>query len=111
MKVLYRRHRALALALIPVVYLVLQKLLFVLADVMRYALKWDGLMWQCTGALAYTMFVLGPVVFVCTGLACLVRSVQKLCRKEQVRRHAALIPVALATAVLSALYFWQYWYV
>lgn len=111
MKVIYRRHRALILALIPLPYLALQALLFFLASLMQSNPETDALLWQSTSAVAYTLFVLGPVVFFCTGISCLFRSVQKLRRKEQVRRHAILIPVALLTVVASAVYFWQYWYV
>ncbi len=111
MKVLYRRHRALILALVPAPYLLLQSLLFLLANVWRSNPETDALLWQSTSAVAYTMFVMGPPCFFCTGISCFCRSVQKLRRKEEVRKHAILIPVALATVVLSAVYFWHYWYV
>lgn len=56
------------------------------------------------------MLVLGPVCFVCSGFACLCHSVRKLRSGEEKRKHAILIPVALATMILSALYFRWYWY-
>lgn len=111
MKVIYRRHRALILALIPLPYLLIQNLLFFLASLMQRNPNTDALMWQCTSATAYTMFVLAPPCFFCTGIACAVHSMKKLCRREQVVRHAILLPVGLATVILSAVYFWQYWYV
>ena len=110
MKAFYREHRAMVLALIPVQYSAMTALLDFLTDAMMIYLGWDGLLWQCTGALAMTLFVLGPVCFVCTGSACAYHSVKKIRSREQVGRHVILLLAGLATVVLSAAFFKWYWY-
>lgn len=110
MKVWFRRNRPLFYALFPVPYLAAEGILFLMIKVMERYLNWDGLIWQCAGALLLTLFVLGPVCFVCTGIACVCHSAEKLRRREEVRKHVILLLIGLITVCASAAFFWWYWY-
>lgn len=109
MRTLFRRQPALAYALIPIPYLAAETLLFAWTNAMERWLGWDGLLWQCTGALALTMFVLGPLCFIGTGAACAYHSVKRLRRREAVRKHAVLLLIGAVTVVLSVLFLRWYW--
>lgn len=102
--------RALFYAVLPVPYMAADALLFAAINAMKLYLDWDGLLWQCLGALAFTMFVLAPLCFVGTGIACISHAVKKVRTGEKARMNAILIAVGLATIALSALWFWLYWY-
>lgn len=110
MRKLIRSERALICALFPILYAAAAGLLFAATNAMERYLEWDGLLWQCLGALSLTLFVLGPLCFIGTGIACIYHSVKKLRGREAVRKHVILILVALATIGLSAAFFVWYWY-
>lgn len=110
LKKMIRAHRALFYALIPVPYILANVILFLAGNAMLNVLGWDGLLWQCTGALSLTLFVLAPPCFVCTGLAGVYHAVQKLRRREAVREHVIVLIAAAVTVAASAGFFWWYWY-
>jgi len=110
LKKLLQTQAAAAYALFPIPYLLLQRFCFFAADAMLLYLEWDGLLWQCTSALGFTMFSLAPLIFTCTGIASITHSVKKLRIREGIRKHVILISIALATIAASAAYFWWYWY-
>ena len=110
LKKMIRAHRALFYALIPVPYIVVNALLFVAGNAMRTHPALDDLLWQCTGALSLTLFVLAPPCFVCTGLAGIYHAVQNLRHRKAVREHIIVLVAAAATVIASAGFFWWYWY-
>ena len=103
-------ERALFYAVLPVLYLVLDGLLYIATNAMQLYLEWDGLLWQCLRALALTMFVLAPLCFIFSSIGCITHAVKKLRAGEAVRKNAALIVIAVVTIALSAVWFWWYWY-
>lgn len=103
-------ERAWFYAVLPIPYLAVDGLLFFATNAMQRYLNWDGLLWQCLGALALTMFVLAPLCFIISSIACICHAAKKLRAGEAVRKNTALIVIALATIVLSATWFWWYWY-
>lgn len=104
-----RSERALILALFPIPYLAVTWLLSAVTDAMQKYLNWDGLLWQCVGALALTMFVLGPLCFIGSSIACIYYAWGKLRSRESVRKHIILIIAALATIGLSIVWFKWFW--
>ena len=105
-----RSERALALALFPVPYAAVYGLLIALITALELYLNSYGLLWQCMSALKLTLFVLGPLVFVCTSGASIYHSARKLRNREAVRKHVILIIVELAVIIASVLWFKWYWY-
>ena len=106
-----RRERALVCALFPIPYIAATLLLFGITSLMQYRLYSVGLLWQCLSAFGYTLYVLAPLCFVFSGGLCVYHAVRGLRRREAIRKNAILIAVAVATIVLSAVWFWQFWYV
>lgn len=110
MKKWFRSERALVYALVPIPYCAVTGLLFALTNGMERYLGWNGLLWQCLGALALTLYVFGPICFMCTGAGCMYHCVKKLRSREAVRKHGILLLVALVTIVASLAFFRWYWY-
>lgn len=111
MKKLFRKERALLCALFPIPYILVSLLLSALTSALNRYLGWEGLLWQCMGALSLTLFVLGPMFIIISDVACIYYAARELRSRSSVRKNTLLILIALATIVLSVIWFRLYWYV